>query len=99
MNKTIGTITTYRGTEHGYLRGHKVRIIAVLHNAAKPDLDEDGPDYFRITHDEDLKRAGGVTRHDRIEVQPWLEKEGRFSFVTSDPLATDLGCFKDLPAN
>ena len=28
--KTLGTTTTYDGTEHGYLRGHNVRIIAVL---------------------------------------------------------------------
>jgi len=96
-NKIIGTTTTYHGEEHGYLAGHTVRIIAVLHNAAKPDIDVDGPDYAHLSDDEDIARAGGVTAHDRIEVQPWLEKEGRFSFVTSDPLARDLACFADLP--
>jgi len=30
-------------------------------------------------------------------VQPWFEMEGRFSFVTSDPMAVDLAAFKRLP--
>ncbi len=94
----IGQVTTYHGDEHPYLHGYKVRIIGVLHNAAKPGIDVDGPDYDHITDDEDLARAGGVTAYDRIDVQPWLEKEGRFSFVSSDPLAADLDCFRDLAA-
>ena len=44
-------------------------------------------------------RAGGVTAFDRIDVQPWLESKERFSFVSSDPLAADLDCFRDLAAN
>ena len=96
MKKIIGKVTTYHGDEHPYLRGHKVRIVAVLHNAAKPGIDVDGPDYDHIADDKDLERAGGVTAHDRIEVQPFLEKEGRYSFVTSDPKVVDLACFKDL---
>ena len=96
MKKTIGKVTTYTGTEHGYMRGYKVRIVAILKNAAKPDLDVDGPDHDHITDDLDLERAGGVTIHDRIEVAPWIEKEGRFSWVTSDPKAIDLACFKKL---
>ena len=32
----------------------------------------------------------------RFEVQPWIEKEGRFSFASSDPRAIDLACFADL---
>ena len=96
MKKIIGKVTTYHGDEHPYLKGYQVRIVAVLHNAAKPDIDVDGPDYDHISDDEDLARAVGVTRHDRIEVQPWLEKEGRYSFVTSDPKAVDLACFQHL---
>lgn len=96
MKKTIGKVTTYTGTEHRYMNGYKVRIVAILHNAAKPDIDVDGPDYDNISDDIDLERAGGVTAFDRIEVQPWIEKEGRFSFVTSDPKAVDLACFKSL---
>ena len=49
-----------------------------------------------ISDDDDLERAGGVTIFDRIEVQPWLEKEDRFSFVTSDPRAQDLACYEAL---
>ena len=96
MKKIIGKVTTYNGTEHSYLKGYKVRIIAVLKNAAKPGIDVDGPEYDQINDDDDLERAGGVTIFDRIDVQPWLEKEGRFSFVTSDPRAQDLACFKHL---
>ncbi len=95
MNKTIGVVTTYHGREHPYLCGHKVRIVAVMKGAAAPahDPDKDGT-YLR---DEDnVERAGGVTATDRVEVQPWLEQEGRFSFVANDPRAIDLGCFKHL---
>ena len=96
MKKIIGKTTTYTGTEHGYMKGYKVRIVAILKNAAKPDLDVDGPDYDHISEDIDLERAGEGTAHDRIEVQPWIEKEERFSWVTSDPQAIDLACFKEL---
>ena len=96
MKKIIGKVTTYHGDEHAYLKGYKVRIVAVLHNAAKPGIDVDGPDYDHISDDRDLARVGGVTAQDRIEVQPWFEKEGRYSFVTSDPRAVDLACFKHL---
>jgi hypothetical protein len=30
-------------------------------------------------------------------VQPFIEKAGRFSFVTSDPKAVDLAAFERLP--
>jgi hypothetical protein len=96
MAKILGRTTTYHGTEHPYLNGYKVRIIAVLKNAARPDIDVDGPDYAHLSDEDDLARAGGVTADDRIEVQPWMEKEGRFSFVTSDPRAVDLACFRKL---
>ena len=91
----IGRTTTYHGTEHAYLRGYTVRIIAVIKNAARQDYDPDKDDQY-ITDEEELARAGGVTADDRIEVQPWLEKEGRFSFVSSDPKATDLEAFKNI---
>ena len=96
MAKILGSTTTYHGTEHPYLNGYRVRITPVLKNAARPDIDVDGPDYDHISDEDDLARAGGVTADDRIEVQPWMEKEGRFSFVTSDPRAMDLACFKKL---
>lgn len=84
---TIGAITTYIGSEHRYLRGYRVRIVAVLKADGNIIKDED-----------DLARAGGVTAEDSVEVQPWLEAEGRFSFVTSDPRAVDLACFERLRA-
>jgi hypothetical protein len=49
-----------------------------------------------VRDEEDLERAGGVTADDRVEVQPWLAAEGRFSFVSSDPRAIDLACFASL---
>jgi hypothetical protein len=93
--KTLGATTTYDGTEHGYLRGHKVRIIAVLKNALRADYDPDQDGQY-IRDEEELERAGGVTADDRVEVQPWLAAEGRFSFVSSDPRAIDLACFARL---
>jgi hypothetical protein len=96
MTKTIGTITTCQSDEHRYLASHKVRIVAILKNAARPGIDVDGPDYQHITDDEDLARAGGVGADDRVEVQPWIAQEDRFSFVSSDPKACDLACFAHL---
>ena len=95
MQTTIGTTTTYHGTEHRYLAGYQVRIIAVIKGAAAPDYDVDAEGAY-LTDEEDLGRAGGVTADDRVEVQPWIEKEGRFSFVSSDPRAIDLACFAHL---
>ena len=95
MNKVIGSTTTYHGTEHRYLVGLKVKIIAVIVNGARPDRDPDAEGSY-CTDDETLAWAGGVTANDRVEVTPWMEKEQRFSFVTSDPLATDLACFAGL---
>ena len=93
--KVLGTVTTYHGTEHPYLRGHKVRIIAVFKNAARRDHDPDAEDGY-LRDEADIARSGGVTADDRVEVQPWLEKEGRFSFVSSDPRAVDLECLAHL---
>jgi hypothetical protein len=84
-----GTVTRSTGTEHGYLTGSKVRVVAVL----RP-----GDDGDYLTDDNEIARAGGVTAADRIEVQPWLEREGRFSLVTSDPRAVDLEAFAHLPS-
>jgi hypothetical protein len=93
--KTIGTITTYDSDEHPYLRGHKLRVIAVLRRVAAPDFDPDS-DGAVLRDDDEVERAGGVTAHGRVEVQPWLERERRWSFVTSDPRAIDLACFRHL---
>lgn len=83
--KILGTTTTYIGSEHSYLHGCRVRIVAVLNADGRFIKDEDA-----------LSRAGGVTAEDRIEVQPWLAAEERFSFVTSDSHAADLECFAHL---
>jgi hypothetical protein len=95
MAKILGSITTYHGTEHSYLRTCTVRIVGVMKRAAAPryDPDRDGS-YLR--DEEEIARAGGFTADDRVEVQPWLEDEQRWSFVSSDPKATDLACFAHL---
>ena len=91
MKKVIGTITTCDSDEHPYLRGYRVKIIAIM-----KDCDDEESDDAYITDDDDLRRAGGITAKDRIEVQPWIESKGRFSFASSDPLAEDLACFSTL---
>jgi hypothetical protein len=91
----IGTTTTFHGTEHPHLKGTPVRIIAVIKSAACQS-DDTHADSAYLTTNDDLARYGGVTADDRVEVQPWIEKEGRFSFVSSDPLAIDLACFAHL---
>lgn len=89
MARIIGAITRYDGTEHSYLRGLKVRIVAVLKGTAAPNRDPDA-DYPCLRDEQDVLRSGGLTEHDRVEVQPWIEEEGRFSFVASDARAVDL---------
>ena len=96
MANIFGSTTTYHGTEHAFMRGLRVRIVAVLKNRARPiglapDRDDD-----HVRDEADLARAGGVAADDRIEVQPWMEGEGRFSWVTSDAQAVDLASFRDL---
>jgi hypothetical protein len=95
MAKILGSITTYHGTEHPYLRNCKVRIVGVMKRAATPDYDPDRDGAYLLDEDE-ITRAGGVTADDRIEVQPWLEAEQRWSFVSSDPRVIDLACFRGL---
>jgi len=80
----IGAVTVYDGTDHPYLTGCRVRVVAVFKNG----------DY--ITDNDALEVAGGIEAGDRVEVQPWLPDAGRYSFVTSDPRAIDLRCFADL---
>ncbi len=95
MAKILGSITTYHGTEHPYLRGHKVLIVGVMKRAAAPDYDPDRDGSY-LLDEEDIARAGGITAEDRVEVQPFIEAEQRWSFVSSDPRAVDLACFRDL---
>ncbi len=97
-SKVIGTVTTYSGTEHRYLRGYQVKVLAIFKGAAAPDYDPD--DGFSVaTTDDDLARLGGLGPDDRAEVVPWLETESRFSFVSSDPRVADLDALKPLITN
>jgi hypothetical protein len=73
MKKTLGTVTTYHGNEHRYLRGHDVRIIAVIKNAAREDYDPDADDGY-LTDEEDIARRGGVTENDRAAARQALER-------------------------
>ena len=95
MAKILGSTTTYHGTEHPYLRGCKVRIVGVMKRAAAPDYDPERDGSYLRDEDE-IARAGGVTADDRVEVQPWIAAEHRWSFVSSDPKATDLASFRNL---
>jgi hypothetical protein len=90
----IGTFTTYTGEEHPYLRGTKVRIIAVMKGAARADYDADEGVYLR--DDDALAAAGGLTVDDRVEVVPWIDAEQRWCWTTSDARAVDLSYFKSL---
>ena len=68
MAKILGSTTTYHGDEHPYLRGLKVRIVAVMKRAATPDYDPDRDGSY-LRDGDAIARAGGVTAEDRIEVQ------------------------------
>lgn len=88
--RVIGRRTTYHGDEHPYLRGYAVVIVAVLKGALRIG------EYGHLTTEEEVRDAGGVSADDRVEVAPFLPKEGRLSFVTSDPRAIDLDAFRHL---
>jgi len=96
--RIIGKTTTYQGKEHRSITGRTVRIIAVLKGAAtqnhNPDADDADDAY--LSSDEAIVAAGGVSADDRVEVLVWGEAQQRFSFVSMDPLATDLACFAHL---
>jgi hypothetical protein len=89
-SRIIGLRTTYTGDEHPYLRGEDVVIVAVLKNALCAEEHE------ILKTDDEIRADGGVTCNDRIEVAPFIREEGRLSFVTSDPRATDLTAFSHL---
>jgi hypothetical protein len=93
--KTIGTVTTCDSTEHPYLRGYEVQVVAIFKGAAREDYDPDG-EVAIATTDEELAALGGLEPGDRAEVTPWLPQLGRYSFATSDPRIEDLAAFRDL---
>jgi hypothetical protein len=92
---TIGTVTTCDSTEHPYLRGYEVKVVAIFKGAALEGRDPDD-DYAVATTDEELAALGGLEPGDRAEVTPWLPQLGRFSFATSDPRIEDLAAFRHL---
>ena len=82
MSQIIGREATYTGTFHRWMNGLRVRVVKVIRDVdAGPIFDNDA----------DLARAGGLQAGDILEVQPWVKEEGRFSFVTSDASAGELG--------
>jgi hypothetical protein len=87
--KVLGLRTTYTGSEHPYLNGIEVVVVAVLKDAL---VTHDG---LYLTTDEAVSAAGGVGPDDRVEVQPILP-DGQQSFVSSDPKAVELDCFRSL---
>jgi hypothetical protein len=77
----IGANATYTGTAHPWMTGLTVKVNSIIRGA------DDG---FVIRSDEDLQRLGGLKDRDVLDVSPWMTKEGRFSWVTSDATADEL---------
>ena len=74
----IGKTAIYWGDKYGMKPGHKVQIRAIM--------PADGR-YFADESMLDLWKPGPG---DRVEVRPWISQEGRWSFVTCDPLLADV---------
>ncbi len=87
--KIIGTVTTYTGSDHPYLRGHRVVIIAIHKGVlVSPD------DYSILRDDLEIAAAGGVDDEvDLVEIAP-VHADGRASWVTSDAKVIDLEMFR-----
>ncbi len=79
------------------LKGCKVRIVGVLSRALCRDVDIKAPDFY-VNDETRLKHLGGVTAHDRMDVQPMLVS-GETSFIHLDPRAIDLEAFVHLKKN
>jgi len=82
--KILGSVGVVRASDdHPYIVNHRVRVVAVLVDAANPEVDADDVRILKTVEEvEALERQLGAG--DRLEVQPWLETESRFSVVTSD---------------
>jgi hypothetical protein len=65
----IGSIKRYTHGPHGWAIGSKVMVVAI-HRAG--DV---------LTEDEAI---GEIAPTDMVEFRPWIAKDSRFSFVTSD---------------
>jgi hypothetical protein len=85
----IGRETTYLGGEWPRLAGSRVRIEAVFREEGGSD------EIVKITTNDALRAAGGVSARDRVEVRP-VRCGGQLSFIASDPYALDLECFAAL---
>ena len=95
MAKILGSTTTYHGTEHPYLRGCKVRIVAVMKRAAAPDYDPDRTIRTCATRRRSPARAASPpTTAWRFSHGSKGSSAGASS--TSDPRAIDLACFREL---
>lgn len=95
----IGAVTTYIGDEIPGYKGKLVRICAVLHGGARPDVDIDCDDYY-VTDNALLAQLGGVTKDDRLDTVHF-NASGGVSFVHCDPRAIDVELFAhlDVPVN
>lgn len=71
----IGSIKRYTHGPHAWAVGLKVQIVAVHRDD-------------RILRDDE--EIGELRPDDLIEFRPWMETEGRWSFVTSDAAPDEL---------
>ena len=86
MNGLIGKVANYRGDRHPWMRDYDVRVIAVI---KRPGGDPDAGCVCRSNRE--LDEAGGLDpEHDIIEVVPWLERDARWGWVSSDVFMAEL---------
>lgn len=79
----LGTILRHDGPETKGIDGMDLKVIGVMKGAA--DIENDD---WSLLKDRDEIAAAGLDSNDRIEVQPIVD--GRQSFVSLDPLASEL---------
>ena len=82
MQKIIGRRARYTGREQ---KLDKVVIVAAIITRGAKDPDE----HLYLDNDKDIAVAGGVAPTDRVEVRP-IHPDGRVSWITCDPLFSDL---------
>jgi hypothetical protein len=80
----LGQTAIYRGTAHPWLTGLRIEILGIFKvRPGQPD-----PELFQ--DEVELATLGGHAPTDTALVAPWIEKEGRFSWVTSDAKVGEL---------
>ena len=82
MERIIGRKARHTGKEQNL---DQIVIVAVMISRGPGNPDE----HLYLKTDKEIEMAGGVKSTDRVEARP-IHPDGRMSWITCDPLMSDL---------